>query len=152
MNVDIAWTAGIFEGEGSIVFGQGRSVALSTQMTDKDVIERMHQITRVGTVGGPYDYRGNKTTWTWRVHAMADVRLLLLIWYPLLGERRRSRALAALERLDTPPVRTILEACRSMGHPYTPENTYIWPNGKWRMCRACYRIRLERRKECLLLQ
>lgn len=25
------------------------------------------------------------------------------------------------------------------GHEYTPENTYPWPNGKGRTCRACNR-------------
>ena len=30
------------------------------------------------------------------------------------------------------------------GHPYTPENTYLKPNG-WRLCRACWRCRRERK-------
>lgn len=36
------------------------------------------------------------------------------------------------------------------GHEFTPENTYIFPNGRWRQCRTCMReVYAPRRKAAL---
>lgn len=40
-----------------------------------------------------------------------------------------------------------LEPHCSRGHPYTPENTYTYPDGKKRLCRTCSRAWHKARKE-----
>lgn len=94
--VDIAWVAGIIEGEGSI---QTRSNAnglnVVVQMTDEDVIRRLRDVTSIGRVSGPYksstlrlDGELKKLRWFWLVGRKEEVaRLLLAIEY-----RRRVNA------------------------------------------------------------
>jgi hypothetical protein len=139
---DEYWAIGLFEGEGSIVFGRGRSVVLSMQMTDKDMIERIRRITGRGLLSGPYQYGLHKQTWCWRVHTGTDVKGLLLRWLPVLSERRKKKALEALVRLEKLGERSVRGFCYK-GHPWTKENTYISPKSQFRMCRACRKSKQE---------
>jgi hypothetical protein len=107
VNTDLAWAAGLFEGEGcfSEVRG-GRTIhlALSLEMTDQEIVQRFYDILqRSGAVGASRistRWRGNvkhsrqyvvKITGT---HAEKAYALL----HPWLGSRRRTRADAILER------------------------------------------------------
>jgi intein/homing endonuclease len=100
---DIAWFAGLFEGEGTIVLpSANNSTSMAIFMTDRDVLERIHEITGTGSVRGPYyDKRGSnrKPIYKWATNKHADVVRLLLAIYPLMGERRRSRIADATNRL-----------------------------------------------------
>ena len=57
---EIAWAAGLFEGEGSIGFRGGSRgyvyayLNLQLRSTDQDVVYRFHQIISEGNVNGPY--------------------------------------------------------------------------------------------------
>lgn len=97
---DIAWLAGIIEGEGSFTIRPG-GVQLKVAMTDRDVVERMHAVAGVGFVNGPYiSKRGNrKPLWRWDVHRSPDVARILLAIAPLMGERRRGQIEAAADKL-----------------------------------------------------
>jgi hypothetical protein len=53
-NAQIAWAAGLFEGEGTIVDSTG-SVQLRVKMTDLDVLERLLDVFGVGDIYGPYE-------------------------------------------------------------------------------------------------
>lgn len=92
----VAWAAGIFEGEGSIV-EQGRVVRLQVKMTDYDVIARLWTIFG-GRVYGPYKYdQGDgserKPAWVW-ISDGSDPAAIAREMLPWLGERRRERAVA----------------------------------------------------------
>ena len=50
----IAWAAGLFEGEGTIVDSAG-PVQLRVKMTDLDVPERLLDVFGVGEISGPYE-------------------------------------------------------------------------------------------------
>jgi hypothetical protein len=50
----IAWAAGLFEGEGTIVDSAG-PVQLRVKMTDLDVLERLLDVFGVGEIYGPYE-------------------------------------------------------------------------------------------------
>jgi hypothetical protein len=52
--LDIAWAAGLFEGEGTIVDSTG-SVQLRVKMTDLDVLEKLFDVFGVGGIYGPYE-------------------------------------------------------------------------------------------------
>lgn len=109
-NEQIAWAAGIFEGEGCISLMQSRSrgsnrtrpwVRLSVQMTDRDVIEHLYEVVAVGGVS--LHHRANrpkyKDCWAWQASARDDVIELLTLFLPWLGNRRTAKANEALELL-----------------------------------------------------
>ena len=52
---EIAWAAGLFEGEGSI-YPSGSGVRLALKMTDEEPIRRFAKIVKRGSVYGPYSY------------------------------------------------------------------------------------------------
>lgn len=101
MNPDFAWAVGIFEGEGSIVVDRGRFTA-KIGMTDEDIIRRVHEVFKVGTVvySNPpsFQTRGYKPLWVWKVTGLAGESLLLQMM-PLFGERRRRAYVDAITKV-----------------------------------------------------
>lgn len=73
---EIAWAAGLFEGEGCITVSNGRPV-MRLNSTDADTPRRFCEIVGAGKVYGPYG-----------IDAMLTVQLLS----PWFGERRRRTA------------------------------------------------------------
>lgn len=108
-SVDLAWFAGLFEGEGCISFensGKHHSVRLVVVMTDQDVLEKIEKTLGVGKVSKSQ----NKTqltptgkiatpTFRWRVGNKCDVERILIAIRPFMGKRRTIRIDEALERL-----------------------------------------------------
>lgn len=102
MTEDLAWAAGLFEGEGSISLSRGRP-RIQIQMSDEDVVRRFHEAVGCGSVSGPstspsrHKYAANpKPIWTWQASGFVrkqDVQKTLLAMWPHLGSRRRARAL-----------------------------------------------------------
>lgn len=99
-DAEVAWAAGLFEGEGctSLVrrpFGKGNSqMSLSLATTDEDVLRRFHEIVGVGFISGPVQRNkpGCKPFWTWRCSAQTDAHVLIETFRPWLGKRRREQA------------------------------------------------------------
>jgi hypothetical protein len=98
---DIAWAAGLFEGEGCITLWQktpeSRSYPrIELGSSDEDVVRRFNDVIGGGKVLGPYTRAGHpdrptrKPMWfSRRVGASAREALALLA--PYLGERRTAR-------------------------------------------------------------
>lgn len=129
---EVAWLAGLFEGEGCISFTGRNSVCLVVVMTDEDVVRRCREVTGIGTLLGPYVVSGKrKPQWTWRVGRAEDVEPLLQAMHPWFGVRRRCRAEAALVRLGGVRRRGRCKRDHSMSDP---ENIYTSPKGQ-RFCR-----------------
>lgn len=105
---EMAWAAGLFEGEGSIEVNhppRSRSgVRLHLNTTDLDVLEKFAAVVRCGSireVTAPSIVRPHwKTCWSWRISTKDDCRRLLNAWLPYLGARRTARAQEALQLLD----------------------------------------------------
>jgi hypothetical protein len=94
---EIAWAAGLFEGEGAIS-RHGRSgkfdLRVSLNMTDEDVVRRFDAIVDRGKIYGPYSsYRGHKPVWNWVALGDAGHDVVDLIG-PWLSPRRVSQATA----------------------------------------------------------
>ena len=94
MNIrELAWAAGLFEGEGSVHLKPSRRYPAATlEMTDEDTVRRFHAAVGLGHVYGP---RVRSVTrrpmWAWSVSGFEKTQALLaLLWYGL-GVRRRSR-------------------------------------------------------------
>jgi hypothetical protein len=88
---EIAWAAGLFEGEGCSTLSNGRPV-MRLNSTDEDTPRRFCEIVAAGKVYGPYPRMPpRKPVWIWvadGIDAMLTVRLLGS-WF---GQRRRLKA------------------------------------------------------------
>lgn len=91
----IAWCAGLYEGEGTVIYGENHTGPLTVKLssTDKDVLDLLVERSGVGAVYGPNPPRGlgKKPFWTWSVRGEAAVEFLITIG-PWLGKRRRRRS------------------------------------------------------------
>lgn len=91
-----AWFAGLFEGQGSVVYHRSarHRVRLQCKSTDHDVVTLVHS--RIGgKVFGPYQYRSRdgiarQPFWIWTSDGLDPSHIAAAIW-PWLGERRRRR-------------------------------------------------------------
>lgn len=102
----IAWAAGIIEGEGTLTYEpiknrkNSRRHSIAVSMTDKDVIEKLYEVLKVGTIRGPYLYANRKPLWTWAVQNQKGCFEVLLQIGPYLGERRLEKASRMFESLE----------------------------------------------------
>lgn len=102
----IAWVAGLIEGEGTIRTHKTRPSQaqegityaypmVSVQMTDEDVVRRAQEWTGLGRVLGPYNVPsrpGSKPIWMWHVMRKDQAMTLIAMVWAYLGERRREQA------------------------------------------------------------
>lgn len=97
-DIELAWCAGLFEGEGYVRTADN---ALGLNMTDFDIVQRFHSLIAAGHL---YVYEStnpkHKSIMHCRVWKQADIRRLLTAFMPFLGERRAYQASNALDRLD----------------------------------------------------
>lgn len=100
---DIAWAAGLFEGEGCISIRpiRGRTRRRSAQLvltsTDHDVVIRFAAIVGAGRIVGPFSRPSRKPAWRWQVESAVGVIRVLRLLNPYLCRRRREKATEALE-------------------------------------------------------
>lgn len=103
--VELAWLAGLLEGEGCFRIATNsasssspgyRWPTIAMNMTDEDVLRRAAQIAAVGKVYGPYGpYKSNpyskKPFWQWHVTKREDALWLMKRLYPHMGQRRQEK-------------------------------------------------------------
>lgn len=126
---EIAWAAGLFEGEGTISSKpqgtRGSGAQLRLGMNDKDVVERFRKI--VGC-GGLYAHKpgtgSTKPNWTWYVYDADKVTAILSAFLPFLGARRSAKAMEALEVTADIVAYAKRTHCPN-GHAYEGENLMI---------------------------
>lgn len=134
-DLDVAWAAGLFEGEGSFSSTK-RTRQIRMGMTDLDVLERFQRIVRVGKVYGPRNKQeGRKPMYDWASMKWDDICYVIELFWPFLSPRRRA---AAQTILDHPPGGTAngLKTHCPQQHPYAGHNLIIRKDGS-RNCRAC---------------
>ena len=100
--MNTAWLAGIFEGEGNVSKAGKSSYQMRITSTDKDIIERVHQLAGCGSMS---EVKRNapshwKPAWIWYTAKRENVAQLLLTFLPFLGERRAYNALNVLDFYD----------------------------------------------------
>lgn len=106
-DVEIAWFAGLLEGEGSFGYYPDKrcpstgKVIIQFESTDKDIIEKVHSL-----FGGRYwdsDYPSKpshyKKSWRWAVTSKKEVREIIKMVYPYLGNRRKTKCDEVLEKI-----------------------------------------------------
>jgi hypothetical protein len=151
--LDVAWAAGLFEGEGCWNVHVRKSGQVQIQarlaMTDRDVVERFWSIVGFGHLrtrdSGVHREKGWMPLHEWSVAEAAKMRELVALFLPYMGDRRRAKALEVLDAgvdiKEHPRQRT---HCAN-GHPLSGENLVIEKrDGGARVIRRC---RICRRKE-----
>lgn len=147
---DVAWAAGLFEGEGSINLTRPRSgprqpqLALTT--TDCDVSARFAAIVGCGrvTIYDPPNQKW-KRQYRWRVCGWDDCTRVIELFRRHLGKRRLGRVAEFESERDRKRQGQGTPTHCKRGHPINGENTYIAKqsgnNGVHRVCRVCRRER-----------
>ena len=88
---NLAWLAGLVEGEGCFQYSKSRCLSLVIAMTDEDVLRKARAISGMGHVYGPTRPGGvRKAYWRWAVNRQADTYALMIALYPWLGSRRQA--------------------------------------------------------------
>lgn len=147
---DIAWAAGLFEGEGYLYVSKGRypTPQIGLNMNDRDVVERFAAIMECGSIR-IYDSPNpnHSRQYRWRVCGWARFESVTEMLLPYLGDRRTKRiaAVAAVKSAKWRVKGTGQTHCVH-GHEYTNANTRIvrqtnGRGGSGRRCRECERER-----------
>jgi len=112
---EIAWAAGLFEGEGYLSLSGGVRPYAGLNMTDEDVVRRFHEVIGVGSVTGPH-HGAKKPRWTWRTTSYATFIVFADLVSGHLGIRRSARL---AELLDFKPARPRREPGFHCSQPVT---------------------------------
>ena len=103
--IDIAWAAGLFEGEGNIyrndrtrAVGSGSIFIMSVKMKDEDIVKRFHSVVKVGRVKArkikqPYNY----PFWEWTLTKTNDILDLCQKLLLFMGKRRTKQIRTAIK-------------------------------------------------------
>lgn len=89
---ELAWAAGLFEGEGWISDNSGYAM-LGLETTDMDTLERFHAaVGGLGRISGHRVRGGNRPVASWKLCSFEGSQAVLaMLWYGL-GDRRKSQA------------------------------------------------------------
>src|SRR3990167_10511069 len=153
--VDLAWAAGLFEGERCFTLS-GKSPQAVLAMSDHDVVRRFSAVVGVGALrnrpkfsvtvpaGGltrtPFE---SKPLLVWSACGFQNVQAVAAMLWTWLGNRRRARAteiLAIARTAGLRPGAMRRKICAS-GHPITGD-------GHGRHCKMCKAAAKRRRRMC----
>lgn len=140
--IRLGWVVGLIEGEGYMDERGGRP-GIRVDMTDEDVVRRLHEWTGIGNVTGPYLPVGTqkKQHWRWTVTARDDAAWLIGLMAPWFGARRAAKALEILDAYAAAgPTRGTADTC-GWGHDISEgsPNLRVMRDGKYdkRRCLQC---------------
>jgi len=119
-NRDIAWAAGLFEGEGTIsyrIVGLYHYLRFQLVMTDEQEVRDFGSIIGVGAVHGPYLQRRSKKDgsptkpfWRWSVDSFKNTTRVWELLKPFLGERRKQQFWQIKKIIHCEKQSTVLES------------------------------------------
>lgn len=161
MNSDmqVAWAAGLFEGEGSTGFRRvstGRAPTTARLgMTDLDAVEAFRDAVGVGRIRTERRPRPHKDLYYWEVSSFEAIESVLMLLRPWLKSRRGVAADEALDYIAASrnrPPKLILGGSCDHGHKLTKDSLFEGTDKTPRRCRACARINRKRHKASLRAQ
>lgn len=92
-DTDIAWAAGLIEGEGCFTLHSKKHPYLLIDMCDLDIIQKLYNIFPFGNVRGPYTNKKkpeHKPRWRFDAYG-PKCRHIMMHVYPYLGSRRKAK-------------------------------------------------------------
>lgn len=137
--VDVAWAAGLFEGEGCFDCKCGAlRPRASMQLTDLDVLQKFVKVVGTGTIRtAKRKHAHHKPTWQWYTDERG-FRKLLSMFRPFLGKRRLATAEDCVAR------RAVLVAevtksrtCATCGVPFIPKFNKVSRRRKYCSTACC---------------
>lgn len=139
----IDWVAGVLEGEG--YFGltrQGRSLVIQLTMTDRDIVDRVHETLGTGR-RNERTLPSGKTAYCLTIAAQKETEAIMNAVLPMMGERRAAKIRHCLsEHAKVPPPKRDWTHCKS-GHLLAGDNLKMINEGKYlkRRCVECGKLR-----------
>ena len=102
MNSDpqIAWAAGVFEGEGCFTNTYTSLGLMQLRMTDLDVVQKFRDIMGYGNIIEEPILPSGKRVWIWRVAKRKEVYRMIEMILPYLMSRRAYKAQNILDDFD----------------------------------------------------
>lgn len=148
----VAWAAGLFEGEGYMTGGRPPSrpnrvqVVVGLAMKDRDIVERFAAVAGCGSISERPPAKENwSLIFDWRVSEAEKVRDVVSLLLPFMGERRRAKADEVLRLCaEIRPHNEKKTRCPA-GHELAGSNLVLEPFTKngvaytARRCKACRR-------------
>lgn len=103
---DLAWAAGIIDGEGSLAIGYtNRSkckhwfCSVSVRNTNKPMIDKLFEIFGGKSFKGKYKYKDEyRTVWTWYINPRQTREFLLLVYPYLITKKRQAEIVFEMRR------------------------------------------------------
>lgn len=89
---DLAWAAGLWEGEGCFTGVKNRVPQATMSMTDEDVMRRFAVVIGFGTIYAVTKPAPRKNCWMWQSRTFESFQATVALLWPWLHERRRARA------------------------------------------------------------
>lgn len=106
LDIDLAWLAGLLEGEGSFCWHQTKQrdkhgrPRVQVQMADRDIVERVAKLIG-GNFKGPYGPYGVSKLQTWFAHTSGENAYeVMKAVLPYMGERRSAMIKQHMERYE----------------------------------------------------
>lgn len=102
-DIELAWAAGFFDGEGSFHAHASHKtnpkLAISISQKDREVLDRFHAaVSGIGGVNGPYEYDTRGRTFNYRAYNR-DAEAVFELLRPFLGSIKVAQAEAVLGRV-----------------------------------------------------
>lgn len=101
----IAWIAGILEGEGSFIIRHDQNfIVITCSMTDEDIIDRLALFSGIGNknikqASQPH----HKIQYKWSVSKRRDIEEFLPLILPYMGKRRSNKIIEVMQWLQDHP-------------------------------------------------
>lgn len=102
---DVAWLAGLLEGEGTFGYFNG-TPTIQIAMTDRDVIDRAAKTMGI-KVRAPWTPKRGKTVYKCGACGVKAVSWMMTL-YSLLGERRRNKVMPVIQKWLESPKQTYI--------------------------------------------
>lgn len=91
-DTEVAWLAGLIEGEGYFSISKKGHISLGVNMCDLDIIERLREVTGEGLIYSRKVYVPNHSpSWSWKVAKHDEVQAIARTIRPWMGARRQAR-------------------------------------------------------------
>lgn len=91
--IEIAWAAGFWDGEGCCYRGKGGDLRMSISQCSPEPLERFQKAIGFGNVTGPYGYPDKpewRPAWFWRVQGRKAHQAMALL-LPLVSTEKRAQ-------------------------------------------------------------
>lgn len=103
---DLAWTAGIIDGEGSLAIGYTNHskckhwfCSVSVRNTNKSMIDKLFELFGGKVFKGKYKYKDEyRIVWTWYINPRQTREFLLLVYPYLITKKRQAEIILEMRR------------------------------------------------------